>query len=464
MKSGKPNAATTDRVSLFGTSGIIGVVGQDFTTDLCCNVARAIGAILPPNARVCVATDTRESREVVKDAVARGLRLSSVHVTDLGILPTPALAFLTRDMGFDTGIMITASHNPPEFNGIKLFGPDGIGHSRAQEIEIERAYTERSFRNGSRGTITSDPGARERYLRCLVDSYSGNGLDKNLKVVVDAGNGAASGMASELFSRLGLSVVAVNDTPDGTFPGRNPEPKRDTLGGTVDVMRKCGADLGVCFDGDADRVVFLDRSGFVELEEAIALVARLAVLKTGKARVATTVETGRFLDLALADLGVEVVRGRVGDACVAHLTRQIDAAIGVEPAGVYIMPEFGFYPESFHAALAVLSSVGKTGEIRQLLGDVPRLASAQEKADCPNSAKATAMARVEDRAGVFGKPKVNATDGLRFEYDDSWMLIRASGTEPLIRVSAESQSTARTAELLDLGVRTVTTVLSEMAA
>ena len=464
MLAGESIVPTNDSATLFGTSGIRGVVGQDLTTDLCHEVARAIGATLPPNARVCVATDTRESREVVKDAVTRGLRLSSVYVTDLGILPTPALAFLTRDTGFDTGIMITASHNPAEFNGIKLFGADCMGYSRAQEVEIERTYTERSFRNGSRGAVTSDPGARERYLRCLESSYSNSGLGKDLKVVVDAGNGAASGMASELLCRLGLSVIAVNDTPDGTFPGRSPEPKRDTLGGTVEVMRKCGADLGVCFDGDADRVVFLDKSGFVELEEASALVARLAVLKTGKARVATTVETGRFLDLALADLDVEVVRGRVGDACVAHLAREIDAAIGVEPAGVYIMPDIGFYPESFYAALAVLSAVGKTGDVRQLLGDIPKLVSIQEKIDCPNNAKATVMEHVADSTGVFGKAKVNTTDGLRFEYDDSWMLIRASGTEPQIRVSAESESTARTAELLELGTQTVTTVLSEIAA
>lgn len=464
MKSREPNPTAVDRVRLFGTSGIRGVVGQDLTIDLCHDVARAISSTLPPDSTVCLATDTRESRDVVKDAVTGGLRLSSINVTDLGIMPTPALAFLTRDMSFAVGIMITASHNPPEFNGIKLFGPDGIGHSRAQEVEIEWAYTERSFRNGSRGTVTNDPEARERYLRCLENSYANSGLDKNLKVVVDAGNGAASGFVSELFSRLGLSVVAVNDTPDGTFPGRNPEPRRATIGGTIDVMRKCGADLGVCFDGDADRVVFLDRSGFVELEEAIAVVARLAVLKTGKTRVATTIETGRLLDLALADLNVEVVRGRVGDACVGHLTREIDAAIGVEPAGVYIMPEIGFYPESLHAALAVLSSVGKTGEIRQLLGDIPRFVSDQEKVDCPNSAKVTVMRRVADSTSVFGKPKVNTTDGLRFDYDDSWLLIRASGTEPVIRVSAESQSTARTAELLDQGTRAVTSILSEMAA
>ncbi len=242
-----------------------------------------------------------------------------------------------------------------------------------------------------------------------------------------------------------------------------PEPRKDTLGGTVDVVKRCGADLGICFDGDADRVVFIDRSGFVGLEEAIALVARLAVIKTGKTRVATTVETGRFLDLALADLDVEVVRGRVGDACVGHLAREIDAAIGVEPAGVYIMPAIGFYPESLHAALTVLTSVGKTGEIRQLLGDIPRFASVQEKIDCPDSAKVTVMTRLADSTGVFGKPKVNTTDGLMFDYDDSWMLIRASGTEPVIRVSAESQSITRAAELINKGVRAVTTVLSEVA-
>ncbi len=144
--------------------------------------------------------------------------------------------------------------------------------------------------------------------------------------------------------RWDLTVLPINDKPDGTFPGRNPEPKEDTLQSTVAFLRDSKADLAVCFDGDADRVVFCDREGFLGFNEPIAFISRLAVQETGKKAVATTVETGRLLELATQDLGVKVFRGRVGDADVAHLAAETNAAIGVEQVGVYIIPQRWILP------------------------------------------------------------------------------------------------------------------------
>jgi len=455
-------ATTTAGGSLFGTSGIRGIVNEDLSIDFCREVAWAIGTTLPLRSGVCIGTDTRVSREAIKEAVTSGLCAAGVDVTDLGILPTPALALLTRDMGFDTGVMITASHNPPDFNGIKLFNGDSIGYSRAQELEIEEAYREKRFRTGNRGSRYRNLGAKDRYFRFMLGRFPSRSFAR-FRVVVDPGNGAASGLAGELFSELGFEVIPLNDEPDGLFPGRNPEPKADTLEGTVQFLRQHNADLAICFDGDADRVVFCDQEGFLGFDEVVAFVSRLAVEKSKRRRVATTVETGRLVDLALADLGTEVVRGRVGDVNVAYLARELEAAIGVESVGVYIMPEAGYYPDSIFATLTLLSHIRDISQIRDFLRGMPRLFRGKRKIHCPNYLKAVVMGGIEETAHLFGASQINALDGLRLEFGGSWMLIRASGTEPAIRVIAESDSEARTEALLSKGVQAVDSIMKKVA-
>jgi phosphoglucosamine mutase len=438
---------------LFGTSGVRGVVNQDLSPDLCRQVALAIGTTLPPTSRVCIATDTRISRELIKEAVTSGLLSCSINVVDLGILPTPALALLTRESGFAAGIMVTASHNPPEFNGIKLFTDNSMGYSQAQEKEIERVYFEQKFRQGKRGTLEGAEAQdmKQKYLSFIKSKLNTQGFNNRLKVVVDPGNGAASQFASYILVQMGLDVLPVNDKPDGLFPGRSPEPKEDTLQGTINFLRQHNADLAICFDGDADRVVFCDKEGFLGFNEPIAFISRLAVKRTGRKKIATTVETGTLLDLAVKDLGAEVVRGRVGDVPVAHLAQELDAALGVEQVGVYIFPELGYYPDSIFASLFLLSQLNDAGEIRQFFQGIPRLSFEKAKIFCPNELKELVMAQVKEEVNLFAADEVNTLDGLRLEFPDSWMLIRASGTEPLIRVVSESTSQEQTDELISKG-------------
>ena len=447
-------------MALFGTSGVRGVFGKDLTLDLCRNVASSLATILPAGARVCVANDSRLSGPAIKEAVFSGLTACGVEAMDLGLLPTPALALLTREMQFDTGIMITASHNPPEFNGLKLFNADALGYSRELEEQIESVYRRKQFRKGQRASTGAGEGMRETYLKAVQGRLVPQALNRRLKIVVDPGNGAASGFATWLFTQLGLTVLPINDYPDGRFPGRDPEPKEDTLRKTVAFLKDSGADLAVCFDGDADRVVFCDREGFMGFNEPIAFVSRLAVHESGKKVIATTVESGRLLELATRDLGVKVYRGRVGDADVAHLALEYDAAIGVEQVGVYILPPMGYYPESMFAALTLLCHIQDPREIRDFFQKIPPLFFDKGRVTCPNEEKATLMAVIAQQASGFGATSVNTLDGVRMEFPDSWMLIRASGTEPVIRVLAESPSAGRTSELIDKGVKLVQSFVS----
>ena len=436
---------------LFGTSGIRGVVNQDLSPDFCHRVALAIGTTLPQSSTVCIATDTRISRDVIKEAVTEGLLSCGINVIDLGILPTPALALLTRESGFAAGIMVTASHNPPEFNGIKLFAGNSLGYSQAQEVKIEKIYFEQKFRQGKRGTLEQVQDMKQRYLSFIKGKLSRPEFNHQLKVVIDPGNGAASKFASDIFVEMGLDVIPVNDEPNGLFPGRSPEPKEDTLQGTISFLRQHDADLAICFDGDADRVVFCDKEGFLGFNEPIAFISRLVVKKTGRKKIATTVETGSLLDLVVKHLGAEVVRGRVGDVAVAHLAQELDAALGVEQVGVYIIPEAGYYPDSIFASLFLLSQLSDVGEIRQFFQGMPRLFFEKTKVFCPDELKESVMAQVKEKAHLFAHDKVNTLDGLRLDFLDSWILIRASGTEPVIRVISESTSQTQIEELISKG-------------
>lgn len=448
---------------LFGTSGIRGVVGELLTPDFCQDIGKALGTTLSEGSRVCISTDTRLSRETVRDAVTTGLVSAGIDVTHLGILPTPALAFLTREMDFDVGLMITASHNPPEYNGIKVFNRDTIGYSIAQEDEIEAVYRRKDFRTG-KGTLHTDDSAKDKYVNRLLEMFSNTNLNREMKIVVDPGNGAASHFASNLFSQLGLNIIPVNDEPDGNFPGRPSEPTGKTLKGTVDFLREKDADIAVCFDGDADRVVFCDREGFLGFTEMVTFISWLAVKNSGKKKVAATIEVGKLMDLALEDVGAEVVRGKVGDVYLAHLVRESDAAIGVEDVGVYIMPEMGCYPESMVAPLTLLSSISSPAEIREFFKKFPRFSLGKEKVSCPNELKESAMELIGKRAPSLNPNEINPLDGVRLDFDDSWMLIRASGTEPIIRVMTEAASESETQKLVDEGIRLVEEVMSELGS
>lgn len=449
------------RRSIFGTSGIRGIVNQDLTPDFCKGVGMALGTILPPGSAVCLATDSRLSRELIKQAVIQGLSQCEINIADMGIAPTPVLALVTREMGFDAGVMITASHNPPNFNGIKLFNSNAIGFDRDQEIQLEEMFYSGKFRTGKPGHVDSVPAMKWRYFDFIQQQVNNLNFNRSLKLIIDAGNGAAAGLAGEIFKKLGFTVISINDTPDGRFPVRSPEPKEDTLQGTIAFLRQKNADLAICFDGDADRVVFCDQQGFLGFNEMIGFISRNLVKQTGKNAVATTVETGLLLDLAVKDLDGKVIRGKVGDVYAAHLARKYDAAIGVEAVGVYIIPSAGYYPDSILASLMLLSSISNIGEIRDYLSTLPRLYFSKDKIPCPHEFKDIVMEKIKQKAHILNSVSINELDGLRFEYGDAWMLIRASGTEPAIRVIAESRTCPTTERLLQSGISLVRDIIKE---
>jgi phosphoglucosamine mutase len=452
--------------SLFGTSGIRGRLEEGVSSEFCLEIGKVIGSTLPLGSRICLATDTRVTRDALSSALASGLVSTGIDVTEFGILPTPALALLTKELGFSAGIMVTASHNPPPYNGIKLFNRDSLGFSAQQEEELEGIYQRKDFRQAGwqeYGRLTREEKAGEKYRQILKKKVSWK-VEPRLKPVIDPGNGASCHLAPAFFRELGFEVSTVNDEPDGLFPGRGAEPTAETLKTTIKALNDRHADLAICFDGDADRVVFCDREGFLGYNEMVAFISRLMVKKSGRAKVVTTVETGKLLDTAVVDLGAEVIRTRVGDVPLAYATKELDAAIGVEPVGVYILPQTGYYPESFLAALLLLSQINDVREIRGFFAKLPPFFFEKAKIPCPDGFKDNVAEICQEKADSFEGGELNALDGMRLDFPDSWILIRASGTEPIFRVLVEANSESRAKQLMTQGVSLVKEAIARSGA
>ncbi|MGC1122047.1 MAG: phosphoglucosamine mutase [Candidatus Methanofastidiosia archaeon] len=447
---------------LFGTSGVRGVVNEEITSESILNLGRAVGTTVPMGSQVCVATDPRLSRDMIKSSLTAGFLSTGVNVVDLGILPTPCLAFLTRELEMAAGMMITASHNPPEFNGLKVWNPSTIGYSIEQEQQIERIYFDEAFRTApwsSLGHVTKHENAHTHYFEAVKNRIS---VDTPLKVVVDPGNGAASRIASQLFEEMGISVLPVNDIPDGRFPSRPSEPREDTLKETIQYLKDEQADLAACFDGDADRVVFCDSQGFLGYNEMIAFISYLVVKKSSRKVVATTVETGRLLDCAVRKAGGTVERGKVGDVHVAQLLKEKNACIGVEQVGVYVLPEIGMHPDSLYATLFLLKNIDHPFQIRQFIASLPTMYFAKASIPCPNHKKERVMNTVQSSLSQLSPGDINLLDGIRIEFADSWLLIRPSGTEPVIRVLCESESLSTMETFLNEGKQMVEKALDKV--
>jgi phosphoglucosamine mutase len=452
--------------SLFGTSGIRGRLDEGVSPESCLEIGKAVGSTLSPGSRVCLATDTRLTRDALSSALTSGLLSTGINVTEFGILPTPALALLTKELGFNASIMVTASHNPPPYNGIKLFNGDSLGFSPKQEEEVESRYRQREFRQAGwqeYGRLTREEKAGEKYRQILKKKVLWK-VEPHLKLVIDPGNGASCHLAPAFFREMGFEVTAVNDEPDGLFPGRSAEPTAETLKMTIKALNDCHADLAICFDGDADRVVFGDREGFLGYNEMVAFISRLMVKQGSQTKVVTTVETGQLLDAAVADLGAEVSRTRVGDVPLAYATKELEAAIGVEPVGVYILPQVGYYPESFLAVLLLLSQINDVREIRGFFAKLPPFFFEKAKIPCPDGLKDKVAEICREKAGSFEGGELNALDGVRLDFPDSWILIRASGTEPIFRVLVEANSESRAKQLMTQGVSLVKEAIARSGA
>ncbi|HEY3421239.1 MAG TPA: phosphoglucosamine mutase [Methanomassiliicoccales archaeon] len=425
---------------LFGTNGIRGVVNQEMNASFALEVGAAIGTHM--GGKVAIATDCRTSADMIKSAVAAGLMASGANVLDIGMVPTPALQYYVKNSGVKGGVMITASHNPPEFNGIKCIDYDGTEMPREKEEKIEAIYFNKSsvHKNWkSVGTIGLVEGAARTYSAAIKQHVDVNTIaSAKMNVVLDCANGAATATSPDLLADLGVRVISLNSNPQGTFPGHPSEPTADNLKDLMATVKATGADLGLAHDGDADRTIFVDDKGnFVFGDRSLAIVARHIVRQNGGGTVVTPVSSSSCVEDVVKAEGGEVVYTRVGSPVVARKMIEVGAIFGGEENGGLIFPEHQYCRDGGMTAAKMLEIVAMEGPLSKLLSTIPEYYLDKRKMECPEVRKSEVLKLVVE---AFSKEKVDTTDGVKVYFGEGWTLIRPSGTEPIFRIFSEGRS------------------------
>ncbi|UCF09221.1 MAG: phosphoglucosamine mutase [Thermoplasmata archaeon] len=415
-------------MKLFGSSGIRGLVNTDISVELAVNVGEVIGTL---HKRVVLGHDPRTSSQLFLHAITSGLLSTGCEAFFAGMVTTPTLAYAARN--FDCGIMITASHNPPEYNGIKFFNPDGSGFGATQMEEVEGMINEnRSSRAQARDISypRTYHNAIEEHMRSIKDSIGS--LD--LKVVVDCGCGAASTITPLLFRRLGCEVLTLNCQPDGFFPGRASEPKRENLGALMEAVVANKAHLGIAHDGDADRMVAVDEKGkFVDGDSLLALYAKHEVHTSIVVPVSASIAIDNIVGNA------KVIRTKVGDVFISEMLREKKGDFGGEPSGTWIFPRHCLCPDGVFAAARLAELVQKE-PLSDQIDILPRYPRKKGTIACPNEMKERIPALVKENLASLDYEDLSNVDGVRIQFPDAWALIRASGTEPKIRLTVEAEN------------------------
>jgi phosphoglucosamine mutase len=445
MNSSKNNS---EAPKLFGTSGIRGKVGIEVTPELALGIGRSLSTLLGEGHCIVVGYDSRTSNEMLEKALTAGILEGGCNVLSLGLAPTPLVGYATMKIGADAGVMITASHNPPQDNGLKIWNRNGMAYRAHQERALEKVIHYKTFTNTSWENIGRVEDISRLSSHYITDLLNFIDIKPGLKVVVDCANGAASYISPLLLRKAGCKVITLNSQPDGFFPGRMPEPSDENLGELKEMVKASEADLGIAHDGDADRMVAVDEKGnMAEFDKLLSLVAS----EIG-GRVVTTVDASSTIDLCMDKKDGQVIRTEVGDVHVAEAIEEHKASFGGEPSGTWIHPDFCMCPDGLLSALRVIDLVQKKGPLSQLLKDVPSFPTLRERIDCEESQKDLVMEKVKKKLPNLFEDviKVDLIDGVRISMKDgNWILIRPSGTEPYLRITLGGKTIQEAQQMME---------------
>ncbi len=421
-------------------SGVRGVVGDSLTPELVTRFAQAFGTYVGTG-RVVIGRDPRTSGEMVRQAVVAGLVSSGCRVADLGVCPTPTVQLMVRALAAQGGIAITASHNPPEWNALKFVGSDGLFLSAARGRELLDVYHQGDYTR-ARGADLRTPeriaDGVERHVRAVAEAVGR--LPRPLKVVVDPGGGAAFRAAPSLVAALGAEVVAIHTLADGRFP-RPAEPVPENLGALAAAVREGRVDVGFAQDMDGDRLAIVDETGRPIGEELTLVIAAEQVLARTPGPLVTNVATSDAVDVMAARYGCPVFRTRVGEANVTEGMRLHGAPIGGEGNGGVIWPTVNFARDSLVGMALVLHRLAESGRpVSALAADYARFHQVKLQRHCPADQARSVLRQARQ---AWADRPLDVCDGVKVRLEDGWFILRASNTEPIVRVIAEASSEER---------------------
>jgi len=460
-------------MDVFGSSGVRGVVGEDLAPAFVLRVGAAAGSVWGVE-RAAVARDTRHTGSMLASAAAAGLASAGADVDRLGVAPTPAVQAHCEREGVPA-LVVTASHNPPEYNGLKLVGADGVELRRPTLESVEERLAADGDREAGDGAGTGATGAasgvawdatgavgpvdgvRARYREGVVDAVDrGAVADADLTVALDPGHGAGSLTSPELFRELGCDVVTVHAQPDGRFPGRDPEPVAANLGDLRELVVAADADVGIAHDGDADRAIFVDETGsHVEGDATLAALAA-AELDAGDVAVSAVNVSQRLVDVCAA-AGADLELTPIGSTNIITAVRELQAdgervAVAGEGNGGIFFPDYRLARDGAYTAARLLALLGDR-TVSELVAPYDDYHNVRVNVGYDGDAERAAMLAAARELAAGADADLTTTDGYRLDYGDAWVLARPSGTEPVVRVYAEAADPDRAAELADRAER-----------
>ena len=437
---------------LFGTNGIRGLVNVELTPEMVIKVGCSIGTFFGRK-NLLLGHDARTSGPMFAKAVISGLTATGCNVFFAGMAPTPALQYAVKNHQMDGGVIITASHNPPEYNGIKVIWSDGIETSHEQEVEIENIYFDNKivFAEWDKlGTFRELPGINDEYVQAIEKQVNPAKIaERHFHVVVDAANSVGGLTAPPLLRELGCKVTSINANIDGTFPGRLPEPRPESLTDLASTVKAIGADLGVAFDGDADRSIFVDENGVIYWgDKTFAVIIKQFLIKNPGAKIVTPVSSSTLIKDTVEAYKGELIWTKVGSVTVSQKMKELNVKLGGEEnGGVFYGPHQAVRDGAMTTAL-LLNIMAETGEkLSKLVAEQPQYFLEKGKIECPDEKKEVLLQKLFEQ--VKGE-NISTIDGVKIWFsDNSAILIRPSGTEPVFRLYAEAKSQEKALKLVE---------------
>ena len=424
---------------LFGTNGIRGIFGKTLTLDFVSDITLSIASFFKKGP-ILVGYDGRESSIIISKIVPAALSSAGLDSAVCGLVPTPCLQLATKELGYNGGIMITASHNPPAYNGIKVTAKDGIEISREDELKVEEFYFKKRWKISRKfGIMTNEANAIRVYLRGIKTHVNTKKIrSQRPKVVLDLGNGAQAVTAPILCNELGCQFVVINEKIDGSFPGRGSEPTPQNLDKLASTVVRTKADFGIAFDGDGDRSIFCDEKGNILTGDRSALLLSKYILdKHPKSKVVTSVNSTSVTEKIAVNTGSKVIRTKVGSVEVSRKMVSVGAIIGFEENGGFMYGKHNQVRDGCMAMALVLDLLsGTRRSLSEEMANLPLSYTTKGKIECSKDDFKKIIHMLQDEPY-----KKDFTDGIKIFLDkSSWVMVRLSGTEPIARIYVESNS------------------------
>jgi phosphomannomutase len=433
---------------IIGISGVRGIVGETLTPELLTRLGAAFGTYMD-GGTVVVGRDTRTSGPMIKHSVLGGLLSTGTKIIDIDICSTPTCQIMIEELHADGGIVISGSHNPAEWNALKFFRSDGIYLNDEQGKSLLNIYYQGDFQKARWNEMTEiirDNTGVDKHINKVLELVDVDKIrSKKFKVVIDCCNGAGSIITPQFLQKLGCELVMIHCEPTGYFP-HNPEPTFINLGDLSNKTLESGADIGFAQDADADRVAIISEKGEVLGEEySLALCTKFVLQKEKGGTVVTNLSTSRAIDDIAKEYGATVIRTPVGEVNVAEKMKKISAKIGGEGNGGVIYPDLHYARDSFIGMALVLQYMAESGKkISDLANGIPKYYIQKNKIEC---SRGDAYRVLEKLKAKYANEKVNTDDGLKIDLSDSWIHLRRSNTEPIIRIITESSSKKKALDL-----------------